>query len=121
MDEARGSIADLPTRSKEPHSSSLSDRAEATIVAFRKYTLPCCRSTTASMRFSRRSRIRLARHCIAVYSVVAYPDCSNVECDKAPGRKFERYPIGYVHFNNSQTLPIPGPRSTNCNGFFDDH
>jgi IS30 family transposase len=102
----RTSVGDLPTGPKEPHSSTLSLEEEAIVVAFRKHTLlpldDCLYALQPTIPHLTRSSLH---RCLQRHGISRLPD---MEGDKAPKRKFKRYPIGYFHIDIAQVQTAEG-------------
>jgi len=102
----RTSTTDLPTGPKEPHSSVLSLEEEAIIVALRKHTLlpldDCLYALQPTIPHLTRSSLH---RCLHRHGISRLPD---VDGDKAPKKKFKRYPIGYFHIDIAQVQTVEG-------------
>ena len=103
----RGSVADLPTGPKHPHSTVLTLQQEATIVAFRRHTLlpldDCLYALQATIPHLTRSSLH---RCLERHGISRLPE---VQCNKKPGRKkFKRYPIGYFHIDLAEVRTAEG-------------
>lgn len=102
----RGSVADLPTGPKSPHSTVLSLEEEAVIVAFRRHTLlpldDCLYALQATIPRLTRSSLH---RCLERHGISRLPE---VEGDKPRRKKFERYPIGYFHIDLAEVRTAEG-------------
>src|SRR5258705_1213866 len=103
----RAFVNDAPMGPKTPHSTVLSSKEEAIIVACRRHTLlpldDCLYALQATIPHLTRSSLHrcLERHGIS--------RLAEVEGSRKPGRKkFERYPIGYFHVDLAEVRTAEG-------------
>lgn len=93
----RGSVADLPTGSKEARSTVLSLEDEAVIVAFRRHTLLPLDDCLYALQPTIPHLTRSALHrCLQRHGISRLPE---IEGDKPGKKKFKRYLIGYFHID----------------------
>jgi hypothetical protein len=84
----RGSVVDLPTGPREPHSTVLSLEEEAVIVAFRKHTLLPLDDCLYALQSSIPNLARSSLHrCLQRHGISRLPD---VDGDKPDRKKFKR-------------------------------
>lgn len=93
----RTSVADLPTGPKAPHSTVLSPKEEAIIVAFRQHTLlpldDCLYALQPTIPHLSRSSLH---RCLNRHGISRLPE---IEGDKPIRKTFRSYPIGYFHID----------------------
>jgi transposase InsO family protein len=103
----RGSVADLPTGPRHPHSTLLTLEQEAVIVAFRKQTLlpldDCLYALQATIPGLTRSSLH---RCLERHGISRLPE---MEGGSQPGKKkFQHYPIGYFHIDLAELRTAEG-------------
>ena len=100
-----GTVEDLKTGPKAPHSTTLTQAEEAMVVAFRRHTLLPLDDCLYALQPSIPQLTRSALHrCLQRHGISRLPD---IEGDKAllsevegPKRQcFKRYPIGFFHMD----------------------
>ncbi len=102
----RTAVKDLPTDSKDAHSTVLGIEEEAIIVAFRKHTLlpldDCLYALQATIPHLTRSSLH---RCLQRHGISRLPEVTG---DKEPKRKFKTYPIGYFHIDIAEVQTAEG-------------
>src|SRR3954467_6289552 len=93
----RAFVNHAPMGPKPPHSTVLSCKEEAIIVAFRKHTLlpldDCLYALQATIPHLTRSSLH---RCLKRHAISRLPEIAG---DKAAKKPFKRYPIGYFHLD----------------------
>ena len=93
----RAFVNDAPMGPKTPHSTVLSSKEEAIIVAFRKHTLlpldDCLYALRATIPHLTRSSLH---RCLKRHAISRLPEIAG---DKVAKKPFKRYPIGYFHLD----------------------
>jgi transposase InsO family protein len=99
-------VSDVPTGPKEPRSTVLSIEDEAVVVAFRRHTLlpldDCLYALQATIPHLTRSSLH---RCLQRHGISRLPE---VDGDKPAKKKFESYPIGYVHIDIAEVRSQQG-------------
>jgi transposase-like protein len=103
---ARTSSADQRTGPKAPHSTVLSTKEEAIVVAFRRHTLlpldDCLYALQATIAHLTRSSLH---RCLQRHGISRLPDTDG---DKPQRAKFKRYPIGFFHIDIAEVRSEQG-------------
>ena len=91
---------------KHPHSTVLSSKEEAIIVAFRKHTLlpldDCLYALQATIPHLTRSSLH---RCLKRHAISRLPEIAG---DKVAKKPFKRYPIGYFHLDIAEVRTEEG-------------
>ena len=94
------------SRKKTPHSTVLSSKEEAIIVAFRKHTLlpldDCLYALQATIPHLTRSSLH---RCLKRHAISRLPEIAG---DKVAKKPFKRYPIGYFHLDIAEVRTEEG-------------
>src|SRR6195256_6170524 len=102
----RAFVNDAPMGPKTPHSTVLSFKEEAIIVAFRKHTLlpldDCLYALQATIPQLTRSSLH---RCLERHGISRLPE---VEGDKPSRKKFASYPIGFFHIDLAEVRTAEG-------------
>src|SRR5512140_1211473 len=102
----RAFVNDAPMGPKTPHSTLLSSKEEAIIVAFRKHTLlpldDCLYALQATIPHLTRSSLH---RCLQRHGIGRLPD---IEGDKPAKKKFKAYPIGFFHIDIAELQTAEG-------------
>ena len=100
------SVNDAPMGPKTPHSTVLSSKEEAMIVAFRKHTLlpldDCLYALQATIPRLTRSSLH---RCLQRHGISRLPE---IEGDKVAREPFKGYPIGYFHIDIAEVRTEEG-------------
>ena len=102
----RAFVNDAPMGPKTPHSTVLSSKEEAIIVAFRKHTLlpldDCLYALQATIPHLTRSSLH---RCLKRHAISRLPEIAG---DKVAKKPFKRYPIGYFHLDIAEVRTEEG-------------
>ena len=102
----RAFVNHAPMGPKPPHSTVLSSKEEAIIVAFRKHTLlpldDCLYALQATIPHLTRSSLH---RCLKRHAISRLPEIAG---DKAAKKPFKRYPIGYFHLDIAEVRTEKG-------------
>jgi transposase InsO family protein len=102
----RATVEDLKTGPKAPHSTVLSEKEEATIVAFRRHTLlpldDCLYALQPTIPHLTRSSLH---RCLQRHGISRLPETGG---DKPARKKFKAYSIGYFHIDLAEVQTAEG-------------
>src|SRR5919206_3484527 len=102
----RPSVQDERTGPKQPRSTVLSLEEEAIVVAFRRHTLlpldDCLYALQATLPHLTRSALH---RCLQRHGISRLPD---MEGEKPAKKKFNPYPIGYIHIDIAEVRTEEG-------------
>ena len=102
----RAFVNDAPMGPKTPHSTVLSSKEEAIIVAFRKHTLlpldDCLYALQATIPHLTRSSLH---RCLKRHAISRLPEIAG---DKVAKKPFKHYPIGYFHLDIAEVRTEEG-------------
>jgi hypothetical protein len=102
----RGTVEDLKTGPKAPHSTTLSEAEEAMVVAFRRHALLTLDDCLYALQPSIPHLTRLALHrCLQRRGISRLPD---VEGNKSKRERFKRYPIDFFYINIAEVQTAQG-------------
>ena len=102
----RATVEDLKTGPKAPHSTTLTEAEEATVVAFRRHTLLPLDDRLYALQPSVPQLTRSALHrCLQRHGISRLPD---IEGDKPKRQRFKRYPIGFFHMDIAEVQTAEG-------------
>ncbi len=102
----RATLADLKTRPKAPHSTTLTEAEEAAVIAFRRHPLLPLDDCLYALQPSIPTLTRPTLHrCLQRHGIPRLPD---IESDKPKRQRFKRDPIRFFNVDIAEVQTTEG-------------